>query len=45
MLGSQIKNIRTAKGITQLEVAQFANITQSTYSKFEKDLIEVRDPF
>jgi len=45
LLGSQIKNIRTAKGITQLEVAQFANITQSTYSKFEKDLIEVRGSF
>lgn len=42
MLGNLVKEIRTSKGMTQIEISESANITQSTYSKFENDQIEVR---
>ena len=42
MLGEIIKKMRIAKGITQSEVAIRAHITQSNYSKFEVDAIEIR---
>ena len=42
MLGEIIEKMRIAKGITQSEVAIRAHITQSNYSKFEVDAIEIR---
>lgn len=42
MLGELIKKIRASKGFTQVEIAKSAHITQSNYSKFEVDAIEIR---
>ncbi|WP_342577809.1 helix-turn-helix transcriptional regulator [Psychrobacillus sp. FSL K6-2843] len=42
MLGKLIKKIRTSKGFTQAEIAKSAHISQSNYSKFEVDAIEIR---
>lgn len=42
MLGEIVKNIRYAKGFTQKEVAELVDINQSTYSRFEADLIDIK---
>ena len=36
MLGSEIKNARLTKGLTQVEISEKINITQGHYSKIEK---------
>lgn len=42
MFGETVKYIRTSKGVTQISVAQAAGISQGTYSKFEKNMIDLR---
>lgn len=42
MFGHTVKYIRNAKDIKQLNIAQTVGINQGTYSKFEKNQIDIR---
>ena len=37
--GDRIKNLRIAKGITQIELAKRLNTTKQTISKYEKEIV------
>lgn len=37
MIGERLRELRTAKGMTQKEVAKFVNVAQSTYTLYEGD--------
>lgn len=41
-MGSVIKKIRSSKGLTQSYISNKSKMTQSNYSKFEKDSLEIR---
>ena len=40
-LCENIKGLREDRGITQLELAKYLNVTQTTYSKYELEKINI----
>ncbi|MBQ0017266.1 MAG: helix-turn-helix transcriptional regulator [Clostridiales bacterium] len=37
----KLKELRKQKGLSQVEMAKVLNITQSTYNRYEKGLVEM----
>ena len=41
IIGNNIKQARKYKGLTQVEMAKFLNMTQQQYSRFENGVFEL----